>query len=248
MSAPAAEPRCLNCGTAAPEGVLHCARCGQRTSTRRLTLHDIGHEAWHALTHTDRGVLALLRDLCLRPGHVARSYVEGQRRRHFNPFVFLVVVVGVASAALAASGFVDFRGRAPPNAVSAFIESHLNLLILAQVPVLALLGRMFFARSGHNVAEHLVLAAYCSGMRSVFFTLVVAPLWMLTRWNYPAMVLGYLALWALYFGFACAQFHEHGTRGWRFAKGVLSALLTQGIAVAVVAAAITIAALEWSGR
>jgi hypothetical protein len=91
----------------------------------------------------------------------------------------------------------------------------------------------------------LVLGAYCSGMRSVFFTLVVAPLWMLTRWNYPAMVLGYLALWALYFGFACAQFHEHGPRWARFAKGVLTALLTQGLAIAAVAAAITAAAL-WS--
>lgn len=239
--APAA-PCCLNCGAALTANVRFCPTCGQKSSTTRLTLHDLIHDFWHALTHTDRSVLSLVRELALHPGVVARRYVDGHRKAYFNPFTFLIVVVGLASVALTISGFVDF-GERPGNSanpVSRFLQSHLNLLILFQVPVLALFGMLLFRGARLHFAEQLALAAYASGFRSVFFTLVVAPLWLLTHWNYAAMVSGYLVLWTIYFALATMQFHQGGVAA--FGKGLAVALLTQLVTTLLVTAAITVAA------
>jgi hypothetical protein len=77
--------RCANCEAALQPGLSYCAACGQATHLDRLTLHEIGHEAMHALVHVDRSVLALLRDLVIRPGVVALDCVQGKRRPHWLP-------------------------------------------------------------------------------------------------------------------------------------------------------------------
>lgn len=250
QSPPTSMPsHCLDCGTplASMPPVRFCSQCGQKTATTRLTLHDLLHDFWHALTHTDRSVLSLVRELALRPGHVARRYVDGGRKSYFNPFTFLIVVVGVSSVVLAASGFVSFEAGpgAAGNPVSRFLQGHLNLVVLFQVPVLALFGMLLFRGARLHFAEHLVLAAYTSGFRSVVFTVVVAPLWVLTHWNYAALVSIYLVAWTLYFAHATRQFHRGGAGA--FFKGVLVALLTQALTVLLVSAAIVAAArLAWA--
>ena len=114
---------CLNCNAALTPGQAYCSVCGQKADTHRLSLHDIGHAAIHVFTHTDHSVLGLVRDLAYKPGRVARDYVDGKRRKYFNPFTFFIVVVGVASLVLGASKFVDFVGKAQANPVSAFFRA-----------------------------------------------------------------------------------------------------------------------------
>jgi len=201
---------CLNCRTALDGAMRFCPQCGQKTSVKRLTLREIAHDAWHALTHTDHSFLALVKALLVRPGTVMREYVEGRRKAYFNPFAFLIVVVGVSSVAMTSSGFGGFEGSGHP--VARFLQTHLNLLILAQVPLLALFARLLFAGSGRNLAEYLVLAAYASGLRSIFVSLVMVPLTLALKqagWgpSYRAQVLIYLLIWAAYFAWVSLQFH-----------------------------------------
>lgn len=225
------KPCCLNCEAPLPADARFCAQCGQKSATRRLSLHDIAHELWHALTHTDHSVFGLIKALLLRPGLVAAEYVAGHRKRYFNPFTFLVVAVGLSALAMAGTGIGGFQEH--PGAVGRQLQSNLNLFILAQVPLLALWSRLLFLRSGRNLAENLVLVAYCSGLRSVFFLLVVAPAVMALRatglgFPYWAQLLVYLFCWFAYFGWASAQFH--GGAGWRWAdwlRGSTAAVLAQ---------------------
>ena len=58
-------PNCLNCQAALPGTARFCPQCGQKVDARRLTLHDIGRELWHALTHTDRSVLGVMKAMLL---------------------------------------------------------------------------------------------------------------------------------------------------------------------------------------
>ena len=202
---------CLNCEAPLEAAARFCPQCGQKTATRRLTLRDIGHEIWHAITHTDHSVLGLITALLRRPGLVAAEFVAGHRKRYFNPFTFLVVAVGLTAVVMASTGIGGFENSHPRGAVSRKLQANLNLVILAQVPLLALWGRWLWLRSGRNLAEHLVLAAYSSGLRSLFFLLVVIPIVMLLRelgvglhYGYPIAV--YLLIWIAYFGWASAQF------------------------------------------
>ena len=120
--------------------------------------------------------------------------------------------------------------------VSAILQRNLNLLILGQVPLLAFMSTLFFPRDQLRFSEHLVLTAYTSSLRSVFFMLLVLPAWWLFNLNYNLIVAAYMTLWVLYFGFASAQFYR-GKRLWLGFKGVLVAALAQAITMLVITAA-----------
>ena len=93
---------CRNCAQALVAGQRFCADCGQRADVERLTLREIGHDLVHALTHADHSILALVGALARRPGVVARDFVAGRRKKHFGPFVFLVITTGLATALMLA--------------------------------------------------------------------------------------------------------------------------------------------------
>ena len=192
--------QCRNCDADVALGQVYCGICGQKHATERLTLHEIGHDLLHAFIHVDRSALSLVYMLLVRPGTVARDYVQGKRKRYFGPFSFLVVIVAAASAVIAITGFrVVFANRA--NIVVDFLQGHINLLMFAEVPLLAAFSRLFDFRSCFNFAEHLVLAAYTSSMRVLIATLLVIPYWHLFVPHNPAAVeLASLMVWALYFG------------------------------------------------
>lgn len=217
--------KCLNCAAALEPAQSYCPQCGQKADTHRVTGHDLIHAAIHVFTHADHSVFGLVRDLALRPGHVARAYVDGRRRHYFNPFTFVLVIVGVASLVLRTTKFVDF-GNVPNNPVATFLQAHLNLLILAQVPLLALFGQLFFRGEKLYFAEHLVLSAYASGFRSIFFTLLIAPAWLLFHLPHRGTLMVYLGLWLAYYAVACAQFHP-GPRIVNALKGFAAAVLSQ---------------------
>ena len=46
--------RCLNSDAPYPELARFCARCGQRTDTKRLTLRDIWRELMHVFANVEQ--------------------------------------------------------------------------------------------------------------------------------------------------------------------------------------------------
>jgi hypothetical protein len=226
---------CRNCGVPFATGQNFCGNCGQRTNIApRLTMREIGHDLVHAITHADHSIFALVRALLTRPGHVARDYIEGRRKRHFGPFAFLVISVGLASAVIFLSGvewFQPFRhGRAGD-----ILQRHINLVILVQAPLLALFCALLFRRERRSFAEHLVLAAYASGFRALFLALIETPLLALTGADTanPWLATGYFGVWFGYFAFAASQFYQ-GSRPWSAFKACAAAILSQLLTIALV--------------
>jgi hypothetical protein len=217
--------KCPNCDADIALGQLYCGICGQKAGTERLTLHEIAHELLHALIHVDRSAFSFVQMLLLHPGTVALNYVQGKRKRYFGPFSFLVIVVAAASAVVALTGFrVVSTNRA--NVVVDFIQSHINLLMFAEVPLLALYSRIFDLRGRFNFAEHLVLVAYTSSMRVILATVVLIPFWYVFHPRNPLFVaVVSLVIWASYFGFAESQFLPVRA-GLSWCKGFLTAVLS----------------------
>jgi Protein of unknown function (DUF3667) len=211
-------------------------------------MREIGHDLMHALVHVDRSVLSLVRMLLVRPGEVAKDYVAGRRRRYFGPFAFLVIAVALASAVMALSGFRAFTSDGP-NAVADFLQRHVNVVILFQVPLLAAFCAVLFRKDRLNFAEHLVLAAYASGMRSLFLVLVVVPYWYESRFSHAPILpfyYAFLCIWFAYFGFSASQFYE-GSRAAAWLKGVLASILAQAAAQGIVSL-ITYVFFEYTAR
>lgn len=250
----APENRCRNCGAVLPIGHVFCAYCGQKVDVERLGLRESLREFWHSMVKIDESALALVRALSVRPGYVAREYVDGKRKRYFGPYAFLFLVVGLASAAIAISGykmissggwaFGDPNGVAPyidaSHTAADFFQRHINFVILIEAPLLAVFSRLVFRRDRTNVAEHLVLACYTSGMRSLFSTLIIVPGALLLQKaaiNPVYLRLAGLAIWFAYYGFATVQF----SRAHNLASGLkgVSAAVLAWLAVQIVLSAIT---------
>ena len=219
---------CLNCGVAQRPGDRFCPECGQKTDTHRLNFNHIWHDLIHAFTHADKGIFSLIGQLAYRPGKVAREYVDGKRKKYFNPFTFVMLIVGFASVVLISSGFTSFSNKTgiPDNPISPFLQKHINLLILLNIPLLALFNRLLFRRTNTNYSENLVLAAFTSGERSVGFSLIIAPVWLLFHPPYYPFLAFYLLSWSCYYGWACSQFYP-GKKAALFLKGTLSTIFTQ---------------------
>ena len=231
---------CLNCGVALAGDQNYCGHCGQKARPLRLNLRDIAADLVHALLHVDHSVLSLVRLLAVRPGTVAREYVEGRRKTYFGPFAFLVIVVGLASALVAASGFtaVSASQAAVAAPIVNFLQRHLNLVYFIQVPLLAAACALLFRGDRRFYAEHLVLASYTTGMRLLLLMTVAVPLWWLLRPSASPMPLtsAYVAIWIAYFGFAASQFYG-GRRRVAWLKGAAAAVLAQAAATLLLSGA-----------
>jgi hypothetical protein len=226
---------CLNCGAALSSGQKFCGACGQRSDIHpQLTMRDIGHDLVHALTHADHSIFALVRSLLTRPGQVAQDFVQGRRKRHFGPFAFLIITVGLASAIILMSNVEWFTPFKHGDA-GALLQRHVNLVILLQVPMLAAFCALLFRADRRSFADHLVLAAYTSGFHALFLALIETPILALTGADTtnPSWASAYLGVWFGYFAFAASQFYR-GHRAWSALRGLLAAVLSQASIVALI--------------
>jgi hypothetical protein len=220
------ETACRDCGAPLAPAQTYCGTCGQKRIAGRITLHEMARDLLHALMHVDRSVLSLVWQLLVRPGAVARDFIEGRRRRYFGPFAFLVVCVAVGAAAIALSGFPVVTTD-QPNQVAAFLQSHPNLVYFIHVPLLAAACRVVCVLDRLHYAEHLVLVAYTEGMHVLWNTLVLVPGWYLIAPGpglSQRLFYAILPVWPLYFAFACSQFLP-GRRWVAALKGVAAIAL-----------------------
>jgi len=227
---------CLNCG-APIDALKFCGACGQRTDIHaQLTMRDIGHDLAHAITHADHSIFSLIRALATRPGQVAREYTEGKRKRHFGPFAFLLIMVGLASAIIIVSGVQWFQPYGHGKAGD-LLQRHVNLVILLQTPLLALCCAVFFLKHRRSFAEHLVLAAYTSGFHTLFLAVVETPTFAMTSADTanPWLAAFYFGAWFAYFVFAATQFYPE-RRAWTAFKAAIAVLFSQALTVALVMA------------
>lgn len=147
---------CKNCAAPLRPQDQFCPACGQTAHTHRLDLRHILHEFVHAVIHADKGILYLTKEMIRRPGFVAKDYVEGRRKRYFNPFSYLVITVAVA-AFLSNYFHLMESNTQHPNPVSAMVSKNINLVFLVSVPICSFFNWQLFRRSGYDKsapAEH----------------------------------------------------------------------------------------------
>src|SRR6185436_4781232 len=90
------QKNCLNCGAELIPRQNYCLYCGQKADTPRITFSYLAGEFLHAFAHADKGLFNLIKSLAMDPGKVAIDYVEGRRKRYFNPFGFLTICIALS--------------------------------------------------------------------------------------------------------------------------------------------------------
>lgn len=190
---------CLNCATLLTADDRYCPNCGQKTATHRLSMSHIWHDLNHALTHTDKGFFYTIGQLLVRPGIVAREYLAGKRKKYFNPFSMLVIILGVYL--ISNSIFKPFSQDVftPANQqrpdwiktesqkkkyalimerrvkLNKFFNERTNLVLFVSTPFLAFIFWLFYRRR-YNYAEHLSTLAYVNSFLSLLTIFLYSPL------------------------------------------------------------------------
>lgn len=235
---------CKNCATSF-EGKF-CPNCSQKAATHRLTLGHFMHETTHAVTHTDKGILLLIKELFVRPGVVAREYAEGKRKKYFNPLTFILIMMAIQ---VFATKQTDFYGKftrqmqqlyeriekSSPNATKrkekfnqqveeadkrmTFANDNNKIINFIFIPFLSLLTWLFFKRSGYNYAENLILNVLIGGQMVILFLVIcIVPVMLKTSLVIIALYL-FILVSFIYTLFAYKQFYRQKW-GWVILKGV----------------------------
>lgn len=253
---------CLNCATLLTADDRFCPNCGQKTDTHRLTMSHIWHDLTHAITHTDKGFFYTIKELAIRPGRVALEYVAGKRKKYFNPFSFLIIIMGVY---LVANSF--FKPYIPPEnsipgkpplafrteaqkkrfmeamdrgrKVGEFVNNKTNIVLFISTPFIAAVLWLLFLKKRRYYAEHLAAMAYLNGFLSLLTIFVFGPLIYFTRetpsykFVYYAMMLSHV----LYVGLMYHGFMGYKTSGAYFktiGAGIVAILAWAGLSMVVI--------------
>lgn len=92
--------QCKNCNTTFQGNF--CNACGQRViGNSRLKMTAVIQDFFDNTFNLHKGFFFTLWHLLLRPGRVAQSYIDGQRKRYTNPTRFMVI-------GLAFQAFIDY--------------------------------------------------------------------------------------------------------------------------------------------
>ena len=108
-------------------------------------------------------------------------------------------------------------------------RQHINLLFFVDVPLLAAACRLMGLREPFKYAEYLVLTSYTGGLHTLFYALVVIPVWYVLRSGTALLIRLFYAslpIGPLYVAYGMYQFLPRR----RFSsaiKGLFASLLTQ---------------------
>lgn len=167
-----------------------CNQCGQKTA-HRLDIKHIIHEVIHVFTHTDRSIFSLIPKILFQSGNVALDYVQGRRKRHFNIFQYLLIVVGIVTFIVAQSDYIkdslesmnildtqptSGRMATAEKEITGLVQKYTNLVLVAFLPIFSLFSWLFFKSRGYNYVENLVLQVAIQSQINTYSLFLVFPL------------------------------------------------------------------------
>lgn len=214
---------CLNCNT--QYNGHFCNNCGQK-EVHRYSVSHVFHELVHVFTHADKGIFSFAWNIMKKPGTVALDLVEGRRKRYFNLFQYLLIIVGITtflvsqthliektlvtmnkanSAAIKGSELVKVQ-----QSVAAFLQKYNNIFQLVLIPLFAFFSWLFMGkRRKKNYAENIVLHA-ASSAQSNTFAVFTTLLMLISSNNNYFISLSILSLFVILFSFAISYKQFYG--------------------------------------
>lgn len=246
---------CKNCGHSFIGN--HCNHCGQKLAHRLDSKH-IAHELVHVFTHTDKGIFSFIPMILLRPGTLALEYVEGRRKRYFNMFQYLILVVGIITFIMSKTNYMEnvmetmntdavkasARVAAVQAKVSGAVNQYFNLVLFGLIPVFSFFCWLFFKKKGYNYAENFVLQAAIQAQTTTISIFLLPISLLLGKQLQGIMMVFSLLILIVCHTVANRQFFKVSTVQ-AFFKGLLVYTCTSLVQVMVVAIAVFILATNY---
>lgn len=189
---------CANCSTHLNGPVCH--NCGQKHIRSRWTLSLLVEQFFSQLTNIESGFIYTLQSLLGKPGELINDYWRGRTKIYYNPFRFLIILLGFNLLVGFLMGIDDLMqatfqpeeleaqmGSSNVSEADMKFDSWLNVLVLLLLPVNALSSRWLFGKAGKNYGEHLIVNAYCMGQQAF-----LSSIFMVIAYVFPVLFLAFL--------------------------------------------------------
>jgi hypothetical protein len=228
---------CKNCSTLYTGSF--CNDCGQKTP-HRFTLSHIFHELVHVFVHADKSFLSLVPKILTKSGIVALDYVEGRRKRHFNIFQYLLIIVGISTFLMSQTHFIENMTKSLNTITStpvstrqisfqekssAFMQKYMNIIQMLSIPMYAFFGWLFLGRKKYNYAENIVLHTAITSQTSTFAALMYLPFVFVSSMNVLWFTSVFVVLTIACYVMAYRQFYKLAP-----GKSILFAILVFSVA------------------
>lgn len=166
--------KCLNCRHVLSD--KFCSHCGQRADVRRLNWKSLVEEIMHFYTHVEKGFFHTAWLLTIRPGIVAREYLDGKRKKYHKPIGFLLIWITIFSLFF---HFSDHLFTLNKNVNSSIFSDAANYALnrfrsvveLCILPFSALNVWLIIVRSKLNYIEVLTVFIYFISFLFILLTL-----------------------------------------------------------------------------
>ena len=217
--------KCPSCGLTG--NGMFCSNCGHQFEIKRLTIKGLLYDIIHLFTKLEKGFGYTLKQLIISPGHMQRSYIKGNRRKHQSPFSMFFICATIAALLRYWILYIVMTSFHAANPVEVnFFKEYMVILYIFLVPVYALFGLLLFYRSGYNYIEIIVLLLYTL---SVIF--LASPFLFLLMFIWPGMDVMYIefVIYSFYFAITFVNFFNNYPR-WKI---ILLSLLCLAIAFVI---------------
>jgi hypothetical protein len=153
----------------------------------------VAHEIFHVFTHADNTIVGYIPQLLLHPGQVVADYLAGRRKRYFNPFQFLLLVIGLTTLVAAALQYYEatgieiqrrLAGRMAPAQLARMVQyfhylgKYYNLWwLLLALPMYSLFTWLVYRSRDINYAESFFIHVIIGSASNLYSAAVLFVMW-----------------------------------------------------------------------
>jgi hypothetical protein len=179
---------CKNCGAHLEDEAGFCSYCGARVIRDRISFNFLFKEFMDKVLNVDNRLLKTFLHLFYKPDVVINSYINGVRKRYFNPVSYLIISITINGLYLYFLKDIlveTFTIESPTSAfdnaeyTSNFMDvfsEYQAIFTVMNIPIYAFLSWLVFLnKKKYNFYEHIVLFLYAASHVTFFSFILVFP-------------------------------------------------------------------------
>lgn len=205
---------CKNCGAELEENAGFCSYCGARVIKDRISFRFLFKEFMDKVLNVDNRLLKTFLHLFYKPDVVINSYINGVRKRYFNPVSYLIISITVSGlyiyflkdilvdAFTMPSPSSSFNNAEYTNNFMNVFTEYQAFFTVMNIPIYAFLSWIVFLnRKKYNFYEHIVVYLYSASHATFFSFLFVIPFYFISTDLTAKASVAMSALTMVYFAF-----------------------------------------------
>lgn len=185
---------CKNCKSLLREEDEFCSYCGSRIIGERISLKFLFKEFLDKVLSVDNKLLKTFWHLFTKPEKVISGYIDGVRKRYFNPFSYLLISITLAGVATLITRDFTIKAISAANSVTStneigiqateqvmnFIFDYQSFMTIISIPLYAFVSWLVFLnKKKYNYLEHNIIYIYTSAQLSVINFLIVGIIYLI---------------------------------------------------------------------